>query len=75
MDAHIAKKLLKKELAEYGMTNKLTAKTVGFSDLARDSCVFVTIHNWEINPIWVHLDNFAKDNGFRVVFSGCWGNK
>ena len=45
---------------------KLTARTVGFSDLARASCVFVTIHGWKPHSKWVALERLAIENGFCV---------
>jgi len=66
-----AKKLLKGELERLQLPfTKLTAKTVGFQDLARDSKVFVTVHGWQANPAWEGLESFAKQNGFCVSAAG-----
>jgi len=46
--------------------DKLTAKTVDFTDLARAKPLFVTIHGWKPNPIFSTLQKIAKDNGFKL---------
>lgn len=70
-----AKKLIAGKLAEQGLTiTKINAKTVGFSDLARASCVFVTVTGYPFdgengnNTNYWHnqLKPFAVANGFRV---------
>jgi hypothetical protein len=46
---------------------KLTAKTVGFQDLARANCIFVKVHGvTEPNPLFGQIEDMAKANGFRV---------
>jgi hypothetical protein len=45
---------------------KLSAKTVDFSDLARGSRVFVTVHGWKSNKGWGKLRLTARANGFCV---------
>lgn len=62
-----AKKIIVDKLNELKLPyEKVTAKTVGFTDLARDSMVFVTIHGWKPNPAMEELKKIAKENGFRV---------
>jgi hypothetical protein len=62
-----AKKLLKAELQRLNVPfTKLTARTIGFSDLARCSCVFVTIHGWRPSPVFQAITTFAVEHGFRV---------
>lgn len=63
-----AKKIIGKYLKEHGLSNKLTAKTVNFVDLARDKCVFVEIHNWQPGPMANELIHLARTNGFCVEF-------
>jgi hypothetical protein len=38
-------------LAENGLSNKLTAETVSFQDLARADIVVVTVHDWQSHPV------------------------
>ena len=64
-----AKQIIRQQLADHGRHNKLTARTIGFSDLARAACIFVKVHDWEPNPIADCLDTVAKANGFRVEFA------
>jgi len=45
---------------------KLSARTVGFSDLGRGSRIFVQIHGWQPNPVWAELEGFARRNGFSI---------
>ena len=63
-----AKKLTAAKLAEFGLSNELRAKTVSFADLARNSKIFVEIHDWKPSPIACILCDFAKENGFIVNF-------
>jgi len=71
-----AKKLIASQLADKGITvARLSAKTVGFSDLARAECVFVTVTGYPFdgengnNTNYWHnvLKPFAVANGFRVT--------
>ena len=52
--------------------DKLSAKTVGFSDLARADCVFVKVHGGRAaDGIYAAFDfakATAKDHGFRLQF-------
>ena len=68
MTATIAKRLLAAFLTEtLGVSfEKLTAKTVGFQDLARTDCVFVTVHGFRDWAMWPEVKAFARNNGFRV---------
>lgn len=62
-----AKQVIKAALDSKGLPyTKLTARTVGFSDLARDSSIFVKIHGWVPNPYWDELRGMAKQNGFCI---------
>ena len=63
-----AKKLTAEKLASVGASfTKLTAKSISFQDLARDNCVFITVHGFEGLPVhWEAILRFAKENGFRV---------
>ena len=62
-----AKNIIKNELNKRELPyNKLTARTIGFSDLLRGDCIFVKIHGWNPNPQWDELKNIAKENGFCI---------
>lgn len=74
-----AKNIIRAELERRGLSfEKLTARTIGFQDLARANCVFVKIHGWQANikrdveglPVpttsWDELRQVAVSNGFRI---------
>jgi hypothetical protein len=62
-----AKELVAAELARLGLPPyRLTARTIGFSDLLRTSCVFVAVHGWQPDRRWEELAAFARSHGFRV---------
>lgn len=65
-----AKKLIKSALFARGLENKLTAKTIDFSDLTRASCVFVIVHGWRPDPLAADLEKLAREHRFRVTFKG-----
>lgn len=68
---HAAKKIVRAFLEEHRLPfEKLTARTIDFTDLARAKCVFVTVHGWTPNPIAEDLTHLAVNNGFRVDFRG-----
>ena len=69
MSARKASNLLKDYLAKRGLAFKVSARTVGFQDLARDSAVFVTVHGWNPSPLASEIKAFGKDNGFFVDFA------
>jgi len=60
------KKLIKKALRDNGFTNKVSQKTIGFQDLARDKKLFIFIHNWIGNQFFSELQKIAKENNFIV---------
>lgn len=67
MNTRKAKQIIAKKLTELDIPyTKLTAKTVGFSYLARARCIFVKIHGWKPNPAIGELKSLAVANGFRV---------
>lgn len=67
MKINEAKRIIKNELDRLNLPyDKITAQTISFSDLARDSCIFVSIHGWQPNPKWSDIKKLAKDNGFVV---------
>lgn len=46
---------------------KLTGKTIRFSDLGRDSCVFITIHGWIPDGYNYELvTEFAQNHDFCI---------
>jgi hypothetical protein len=48
--------------------DKLTAKSVGFSDLARADCVFVKAHGLRVNGgAWQLAQAVAREHGFRII--------
>lgn len=61
-----AKTIVKRWLSENGFTNRVTAKTVDFTDLARTSMVFVQVHDWKPDAKWDALKAVARVSGFRV---------
>jgi len=68
MTINAMKKIIREKLASLDMDNKLTAKTVGFMDLARANMVFVKVHDWKPNPVANDLELLARTNGFRIEF-------
>jgi hypothetical protein len=67
MTPNAAKKIIRAELEARKLPyTKLTAKTIGFVDLARDSKIFVSIHGWKPNPAWDELQRVAHSNGFCI---------
>ena len=66
-----AKKLIAEELTKRGMPfEKLKAKTVGFSDLARGSALFVQIYGAKPDPQYAEIKQLAKQNGFLIEVHG-----
>ena len=72
-DPRACKQVIAAALAEHGLSNRLTAKTIDFEDLARASMVFVTIHGWgspaqqaKIGALLPALEVSARAHGFRV---------
>ena len=70
MTTHEAKKIIRAELAKMGLSNRLTAKTVDFTDLARDTCIFVCVHDWKPSPLAKEIQQAAKAHGFCAEFEG-----
>jgi hypothetical protein len=67
MTTNQAKKAIANKLNELGLpAYKLTAKTIDFTDLARNSCIFVHIHGWSPSPLWDEIKQTAKTNGFCI---------
>jgi len=62
-----AKKLVREFLDKHNLPyTKVTARTVSFQDLARDSCIFVTVHGWQPSPLWNEMAALAHQGGFCV---------
>lgn len=62
-----AKGLVSAFLDEHGLQYaRLSAKTVGFADLARGEAIFVCVHGWTPSPKWSELKQLARENGFFV---------
>lgn len=84
MDAREARKIAKTALEAQGITyDKLSAKTVSFSDLGRGSLVFAEVHNAKtpettdafVPPMMTVRQvllrgayQFCKDHGFSLEF-------
>jgi hypothetical protein len=68
---HRAKVIVKQFLDDQQLPyTKLTARTIGFSDIARTNCLFVKIHGWQPNPLFDDIRQIAKDHSFRVEADG-----
>ena len=62
-----AKRIIREKLARHGLDCRLTARTIGFSDLARADCIFVEVHDWQPGPLaFDELEFLAASHGFRV---------
>ena len=67
MNTQEAKQIIKTTLHDLNLPDyKLTAKTIDFTNLARDSQIFVKIHNWQPSPLWANLKEMASKNGFCI---------
>lgn len=64
---HHARKLTKEWLDSKGFDYRVSAKTIDFSDLARDYAVFVTVHGWKPNKSWSELQKHARKHGYYVT--------
>jgi len=65
------KEIVTAGLVRLGLSpHRLSVKRVGFSDLARGSRLFVTIHDWKGDPRAQELKEIGRQNGFTVSFSG-----
>lgn len=61
------KQVMADTLIELGLPPyRLTARTIGFVDLARRSMVFVTIHDWTAGSRWSELAAVARRHDFRI---------
>ena len=68
-----AKRLVNEWLHKNGFRAKATkAKTVSFEGFGYGSAIFVTVDGWKPNPLAEHLQLFAKNNGLRITFKGCF---
>ena len=67
MNTRQAKLIIKSKLDELKLPyDRLTARSIDFTDLARDKCIFVKIHGWKPNPAWKELETLAINNNFRI---------
>ena len=67
MSATQAKRIIENELISRKLAyTKLTARTIGFSDLARGNKLFVKIHGWQPNPQWDELKTVARKYAFCI---------
>lgn len=57
----VTRKEVKEILAHFGLNNKFTLHTVGFSDLARCSAQLVSIENSVISPLTYEVFQAIKD--------------
>jgi hypothetical protein len=52
-----------------GKSYRLTSKTISFSDLARGSAIFITIHGWDNGAMFTNeLEAAAHKAGFIFQF-------
>lgn len=66
-----AKKIVQQKLSALKLpAYKLTARTIGFSDLARGQRVFVKIHGWKPDARARELEKVAMAHGFSIDFGG-----
>lgn len=63
-----ASSVIKARLAMLGLPNRVSARTIGFADLARTSEIFVTVHDWKPSPLAKELKEHARAQGFFVEF-------
>ena len=63
-----ASSVIKARLAMLGLSNRISAKTIGFADLLRESHVFVTVHDWKPSPLAKELKEVASKHGFFMEF-------
>lgn len=70
MNARSARKIAKAILGKYGYGSvHITAKTVDFTDLARHSAVFVTVHDsWVPQDVAAKVEVDVKAAGFFIEF-------
>jgi hypothetical protein len=71
MTAREASRLTKQVCVDLNIPHtKISAKTIGFSDLGRGERVFVTVHGWERGyeapARYALLADVAKKHGFSV---------
>jgi hypothetical protein len=65
VSTHEAKKITREALDRLALPyTRLSARTVDFTDLARASAVFVTVHGWQPSPRWEELKADTKGKGF-----------
>jgi hypothetical protein len=63
-----AKMFVRRELEKAGLNNRITARTVDFTDLARCKRIFVRVHDWKPDPAYETLHKAARLLGFYVEF-------
>jgi len=67
-----AKKFIAAELKKGGFNNRLSGRVISFTDLIRESGLFITIHGWivkpDLFPYAQALKKTAGDNGTIVEF-------
>lgn len=69
VNARTAARLTRAALIEMGLSNKVTARTVSFADLARAKRVYVAVHDWRTDPYAVtRLYALGRENNFSVEF-------
>ncbi len=66
MNTNQAKKIVAGVLQEHGFSNKLTARTISFTDLARGNKIFIKIHDWKPNSVWDEIKKKAGEYGFCI---------
>lgn len=64
------RKEIQAKLSSVGVTNKFTLRTVGFSDLARDSAQVCEIQDWTPSENGKLVRDILKPLGVIVMFNG-----
>jgi hypothetical protein len=64
-----ASKAVKEELTRRGLPfTRVSARTVSFVDLARDSVVVVTVSGWKPNPVAAEILQFGRNHKICIDF-------
>lgn len=69
MTVNQAKRIVRNRAELFGLKyGKITARTVSFQDLARASCIFVSVHSPEPSPRWEEISEDVRCWGFCIEF-------
>lgn len=62
-ERRIQRKEIKDALTSLGLNNEFTVKTIGFSDLGRDSVSEITVKGWKPSPQAAQVKEVLKPYG------------